>query len=47
MVHAELFFYDDFIEVDTEIRFQILEILNMPDTRESSPFTNVKIVDPT
>ena len=46
LVLAEMTFYGGFIDVNTEIKFQVLDVLNPPDTRESSPFTNVLIVDP-
>jgi len=47
MVHATLFFYNEFIEMNSVIEFQVLNMRNPPDTRESSPFTNVIMVDPT
>ena len=39
-------FTNAYIEVNTLIHFQVLDVENPPDTRESSPFTIVLITDP-
>jgi hypothetical protein len=46
LVRARMSFYNDFIEVNTEIKFEVLDVENPPDTRESSAFTKVLITDP-
>ena len=46
LVQAEMFFAGDYIEPFTEIKFLFLEVENPPDTRLSSPFTKVQMLDP-
>lgn len=47
LIEAEMTFYGDFLEKDSEITFLFLELQNSPDTRLSDIFREVEMIDPT